>query len=60
MSTGKIWIATLNKFLELCSLAIEEDRILSVIEIALNIECSKSNAYNYSRALKKLLSLINS
>jgi hypothetical protein len=54
MPRGKIRIKTLVKFLGLCDLTIERNRILGVDEVIQEIHCCRSNAYNYYRALKVL------
>lgn len=55
MRNGQIRIKTLNKFLKLHSLAIERNRMLTIDEIIQEIHCCRSHAYNYRRALEKLL-----
>ena len=56
MRDGKIRIKTLNKFLDLFNLARDKNRILTVEEIMEEIDCCRSHAYNYLKALDKLLS----
>lgn len=56
MRVGKIRIKTLNKFLTLFNLARDKGRMLTIKEVMEINQCCKSNAYNYLRALKKLLS----
>lgn len=53
--TGKIRIKTLVKFLNLVNLTRDRNRLLNAEEVATEIHCCKSHAYNYVRALKKLL-----
>jgi hypothetical protein len=54
MTKGKIWTKTLVKFLKLCDLTIERNRILTADEVRQEIHCCKSHSYNYHRALKML------
>jgi len=54
MTTGKIRINTLAKFLRLCSLTKQRRRILTVDEIIQEFHHSRSHSYNYQRALKQL------
>lgn len=56
MRNGKIRIKTLVKFLRLCTIARDRNRPLVVQEVMLELNCCKSNAYNYVRALDKLFS----
>jgi hypothetical protein len=56
--TGKIGIKTLVKFLNLVNLTRDRNRLLNAEEVATEIHCCKSHAYNYVRALKKLLNTI--
>ena len=58
MKNGKIRVKTLLKFLAVFNSSRDKNRILTVEEIMEEIHCCKSNAYNYLRALKKLLSSI--
>jgi len=51
---GEIRIKTLIKFLNLCTLTMQECRALTLTEITDEIHCSKGHAYNYLRALKYL------
>jgi hypothetical protein len=53
--TGRIRIKTLVKFLNLVNLSRDRNRLLTAKEVATEIHCCKSHAYNYVRALKKLL-----
>jgi len=55
MPRGKIRIKTLVKFLKLSTLAKERNRLLTIDEIIQEIHCCRSHAYNYRRALEKLL-----
>jgi hypothetical protein len=54
--TGEIRIRTLKKFLTIYGIARDRNRSLTVQEIAETIHCCKGHAYNYQRALDKLLS----
>ena len=54
MPRGKIRIKTIVKFLDLCDLSIENNRILTVDEVIQAIDCCRSHAYNYYIALKRL------
>jgi len=56
LRNGKIRIKTLVKFLKLYNLTRDRNRILTVEEVMEAINCCKSNAYNYLKALDKLLS----
>ena len=56
MKNGKIRIKTLVKFLSLVNLSRDRNRLLTVEEIVEEIHCCKGHAYNYLRALDKLLS----
>ena len=56
LKEGKIRVKTLLKFLTVFNSARDKNRILTVEEIMEEIHCCKSNAYNYLRALDKLLS----
>ena len=54
MPRGKIRINTLVKFLRLCTLTKNRNRLLTVDEVIQEIHCCRSNAYNYRRALRVL------
>jgi hypothetical protein len=54
MPRGRIRIKTLVKFLRLCSLAKERNRLLTIDEIIQELHCCRSHAYNYHRALEQL------
>jgi hypothetical protein len=54
MTNGRIRIKTLVKFLKLCDLTKERNRLLEICEVIQEIHCCESHAYNYQRALKKL------
>jgi hypothetical protein len=54
---GIIRIKTLNKFLGLCALCMDDNRILTVDEIMNEIHCCRSHAYNYRRALTMMYPL---
>jgi hypothetical protein len=54
MPRGKIRIKTLVKLLCLYSLAIDRNRLLTIDEIIQEIQCCRSNAYNYRKALEIL------
>ena len=56
LPNGEIRIKTLKKFLALVNLARERRRGLTVVEISETIGCCRGHAYNYQRALDKLLS----
>jgi hypothetical protein len=56
LKNGKIRIKTLVKFLSLVNLSRDRNRLLTVEEIVEEIHCCKGHAYNYLRALDKLLS----
>ena len=56
MRDGKIRVKTLLKFLAVFNSARDRNRILTVEEIMEEIHCCKSHAYNYLKALDKLLS----
>jgi hypothetical protein len=56
LTTGKIRIKSLSKFLNLVNKARDKGRILTIQEIMEEIHCCRGHAYNYLRALKKLLS----
>jgi len=58
LRTGRIRIKTLKKFLALYNLARDKGRSLTAQEIVEEINCCKSHAYNYLRALDKLLLLM--
>jgi len=58
MNKGKIRVNTLKKFLELYNIRREKNEPLTAIEIAEAIGCCKSHAYNYRRALEKLVSAL--
>jgi len=51
---SKVRIKTLEKFLTLCDIAKERNRMLHVDEIIQEINCSRRHAYNYLQALKVL------
>jgi len=53
MPIGMIRIKTLVKFLGLCELAKQRNRLLTLSEIIQEIHCSRGHAYNYRRALRK-------
>ena len=55
MKDGKIRVKTLLKFLAVFNSARDKNRILTVEEIMEEIHCCKNHAYNYLRALKRLL-----
>jgi hypothetical protein len=57
LRNGKIRIKTIVKFLRLCFLAIERNRLLTIDEVIQEIYCCRSNAYNYRKALEILFSL---
>ena len=52
---GIIRIKTLIKALAVYHGSLDRNRILSVHEIVQELQCSKSNAYNYQRFLRMLL-----
>jgi hypothetical protein len=52
-----IRIKTLVKFITLCELATDGNRILTADEIMGTIHCCRSHAYNYRRALRQLYPL---
>ena len=54
MREGKIRVKTLQKFLMLCDIAEERNRMLYVDEVIQEIHCCRSHAYNYLKALKIL------
>lgn len=54
MPQGKIRVNSLNKFLVLCGLVLEELRYPTAREVVFLIGCSQGHAYNYLRALKSL------
>jgi hypothetical protein len=56
MREGKIRVKSLLKFLSLFNLARDKGEALTVEEVMEEIYCCKGHAYNYLRALKKLLS----
>jgi hypothetical protein len=58
MAKGKIRVNTLKKFLVLYNLRRDRNRPLRVEEISEAIGCCKSHAYNYSRALETLFSML--
>jgi hypothetical protein len=55
MPNGRIRVRTLVKFLTLYGLARDRRRSLTADEVAQAINCSKGHAYNYVRALDRLL-----
>ena len=55
MPRGKVRIKTLVKFISLCALANERNRMLTIDEIIQEIHCCRSHAYNYYRALEEFL-----
>lgn len=55
MRPGRIRVKTLVKFLTLYSLVRDRRRNLTVNEVVASIHCCKGHAYNYLRALDKLL-----
>jgi hypothetical protein len=57
MSPGIIRIKTLNKFLSLCALCMDGNRILTIDEIMQEIHCCRGHAYNYRRALAQMYPL---
>lgn len=58
MRNGKIRIKTLNKLLRLYNLARDVNRPLTIREAVEELRCSRSNAYNYLRALDRILATI--
>lgn len=56
MRTGKIRVKTLVKFLDLYNLARDKGRPLTVNEVVDRIKCCRGHAYNYVRAVERLLS----
>jgi hypothetical protein len=57
MPRGIVRIKTLNKFLRLCALSVDRNRILTIDEIVQEIHCCRSNAYNYRTALRQMYPL---
>ena len=51
---GRIRIKTLVKALAVCYGSLNQNRILTVYEIMQTLHCSKANAYNYQRFLRRL------
>jgi hypothetical protein len=56
---GIIRIKTLGKFLRLCTLCMDGNRVLTIDEIMCEIHCCRSHAYNYRRALVKMYPLFS-
>ncbi len=52
---GRIRIKTLRKFLHLYNVVRVRGRMLTAREVSLEIGCCLSHAYNYMRALERLL-----
>ena len=54
MTDGRIRIKTVAKFLGLCALSLERNRLLTVNEIIQETHHCRSHAYNYYNALRRL------
>jgi hypothetical protein len=53
MKMTELRIKTLIKFLALCDIVEEKDRLLCIEEIVRTIHCSRGHAYNYLEALRQ-------
>jgi hypothetical protein len=52
---GKVKTKTLQKFILLVDLTLEQRNIATIIQIMLALGCSRGTAYNYRRALRCIL-----